>query len=214
MSNKITIIDYGLGNLFSVRRAFEICGAEVHVTESIEEIINADRLVLPGVGAFEDGMKGLEDRGLIEPILNFSKTGKPFMGICLGMQMMMDYSEEFGHHRGLGLIKGKVEAIPKTDQYGNPHKIPNIGWSELVVPESMVWNETILENIGEESSVYFVHSYTVVPEFHYNRLADSFYNGRVISAAIKEGNLYGCQFHPEKSSKVGLKILSNFMKLR
>ena len=214
MLNKVTVIDYGVGNLLSVCRAFEHNGAEVITTESPIEISNAERLVLPGVGAFADAMQGLRARNLVEPIRHFAKTGKPFMGICLGMQMMLDESEEFGQHEGLGLIPGKVKQISGIDIMGAPHKVPHIGWNQLNLPkgyEVSRWRNTILETLPEGSSVYFVHSFTAVPTNTMHRLADVFYGGHVLSAVVQKGNLYGCQFHPEKSGPIGLKILKNFL---
>lgn len=212
MSNgRVTIIDYGVGNIFSVQRAFEHCGAEVLLTDSINEILAADRLVLPGVGAFVDGMEGLRSRNLIEPIKQYVATGRPLLGICLGMQMLLDSSEEFGFQQGLGLIAGKVVAIPDTGSDGKPHKIPHIGWNELLVSEDGNWCGSILENTRPGSSVYFVHSYEVVPQHQQNRLADCSYNGRVICAVVRSGSVYGCQFHPEKSGEPGLDIIRSFL---
>ncbi|MDF2439443.1 MAG: imidazole glycerol-phosphate synthase subunit HisH [Abditibacteriota bacterium] len=209
----VTVIDYGIGNLFSVSRAIEHCGAEVHLTDSIEEIANAERLVLPGVGAFEDGMQGLAERKLIEPIREYAESGRPFLGICLGMQMMLDVSEEFGVHKGLGLIPGRVQAIPTTGADGQPHKIPHIGWNGLVeAPQAEEWNRTILRDVKVGDAVYFVHSFTPVPEQAEHRLADCVYDGLALAAVIKAGNLYGCQFHPEKSGDVGLSIFQQFVK--
>lgn len=209
--SSVTIIDYGIGNLLSVRRAFEHCGAEVILTDLPALIENAEHLVLPGVGAFADGMAGLRERGLIEPIRKYAKENRPFMGICLGMQMMLEIGEEFGTHEGLGLIRGKVSKIPETGVDGKMHKIPHIGWNSLTPAAD--WNETILQGIAPGEAVYFVHSYTAVPLDDKNRLADCFYNGRVISAAIRSGNLYGCQFHPEKSGQIGLEIVDNFTRI-
>lgn len=211
--SKVTVIDYGIGNILSVRRAFEYWGAEVVVTDSPQLIENAEHLVLPGVGAFADGMTGLRDRGLVGPIQKFAAKNRPFLGICLGMQMMLEFGEEFGRYEGLGLIPGIVTKIPNTGVDGAVHKIPHIGWNQLLIPSiDIEWNKTILNGIEPESSAYFVHSFTAVPENKENRLADCYYNGRVISAAIRSGNLYGCQFHPEKSGQVGLNIIRNFFK--
>ncbi|MDT8903847.1 imidazole glycerol phosphate synthase subunit HisH [Anaeroselena agilis] len=207
---RVTIIDYGIGNLLSVRRAFEYCGAEVILTDSPELIEKAEHLVLPGVGAFADGMAGLRQRSLIEPIRRYAKENRPFMGICLGMQMMLEIGEEYGTHEGLGLIKGKVSKIPDTGVDGIAHKIPHIGWNSLA--PSSDWDETILDGINPGEAVYFVHSFTAMP-LDDNRLADCYYSGRVISAAIRSGNLYGCQFHPEKSGQIGLKIVDNFIRI-
>jgi len=210
----VTIIDYGIGNLLSVTRAFEHCGAAVVVTGEPDAIRIADRLVLPGVGAFNDGMQGIRDRGLTGPIREFAATGRPFLGICLGMQMMLDTGEEFGLHEGLGLIPGKVITIPSTGTDGRSHKIPHIGWSPLELPAAAPsWAHTILEGIAPGAAAYFVHSYTAHPANAGHRLADCNYNGRLISAVVRSGSLYGCQFHPEKSGEVGLAIVRNFLRL-
>lgn len=213
MNHNVVIIDYGVGNIFSVCRAFEHCGAEACLTDSTDVILDAERLVLPGVGAFADGMAGLRTRGLIDPIKQYAATGRPFLGICLGMQMLMDSSEEFGQQEGLGLIPGRVVAIPSTGVDGTPHKIPHIGWNELLVPGAVTWNGTIFEYTSPGSPVYFVHSFGAVPQYEENRLADCNYNGRTICAAVRSGSIYGCQFHPEKSGKVGLEIIKSFLNL-
>lgn len=212
---RVTVIDYGMGNLLSVTRAFEYCGAEVLLGAQPGSIRNADYLVLPGVGAFADGMAELAQRDLVEAIRDFATKGNPFLGICLGMQMMLDSSDEFGLHEGLGIIPGKVIAIPSTGVDGKPHKIPHIGWNELTPPgNSISWDSTILAGVPVGTSVYFVHSFAADPEKHEHRLADCDYNGRVISAAIRDGVLYGSQFHPEKSGKTGLSIIQNFLQLK
>lgn len=209
---RVTVIDYGMGNLLSVSRAFVRCGAEVLISGKPKEINGAEYLVLPGVGAFADGMAGLQESGLVESIKQFVGTGRPFLGICLGMQMMLETGEEFGSHDGLGLIPGRVIAIPSTGADGQCHKIPHIGWNRLSPPSpATMWDDTILAGIEPGSSVYFVHSFTAIPSHPQHRLADCDYDGRVISAAIRSGSLYGCQFHPEKSGEVGLAILRNFL---
>jgi imidazole glycerol-phosphate synthase subunit HisH len=209
---RVTVIDYGMGNLLSVSRALEHCGAEVLTTCDPERVAQAERLILPGVGAFADGMAGLRERGLIEPIREFARAGRPFLGICLGMQMMLDSSEEFGNHEGLGLVPGRVAAIPSTGVDGRPHKIPHIGWNKLLMPTPETsWENTILAGLSPGSSGYFVHSYAAVPKYPEHRLADCDYNGILISAVIKSGSHYGCQFHPEKSGEVGLEILRSFI---
>lgn len=213
---KVTILDYGIGNILSVSRAFEYCGAEVFLTDSPEDVLSAEMLVLPGVGAFADGMNGLASRNLIAPVKELVKKDRPFMGICLGMQMMMDESEEFGLNEGLGIIHGRVKRIENTTLDGLQHKIPHIGWNGLVLPENRDkswWDNTILAELTEGSETYFVHSFTAVPDKDESRLADAYYGGRLISAAIREGNIFGCQFHPEKSGHVGLKIIKNFLNL-
>lgn len=207
----VTIIDYGIGNLLSVARAFEHCGASVFLTDDPSKIKCADYLVLPGVGAFADGMAGLTERGLVDPIKAFAAKERPFLGICLGMQMMLDESEEFGANRGLGLIPGKVVAIPAVGSDGTAHKIPHIGWNEIYAPTGIQWKGTILDNMRDATPFYFVHSFTVVPAHQEHRLADCCYNGQLIAASIKNENIYGCQFHPEKSGISGLEIINGFL---
>lgn len=209
----IVIVDYGIGNILSVVRAFEYHNVAVKVTDSPSEIVSADSLVLPGVGAFGDGMQGLRDKHLIEPILEYCLKEKPFLGICLGMQMMMDSSEEFNHNVGLGIIPGSVQKISSYGTDGTSHKIPHIGWNELIAPNDAEWRGTILNDISPGTAMYFVHSFAAVPVNPVNRLADCNYNGLLLSSVIKNGNLYGCQFHPEKSGKAGLQIINNFINL-
>ena len=212
MNAEVTIMDYGIGNLFSVGRALEECGANVTVSEDPAVIMASPRLVLPGVGAFADGMRGLMERRLERVVCDYANSGRPLLGICLGMQMLASVSEEFGEHAGLGIIPGRVVPIPATGADGRPHKIPHIGWSPLELPAGHAgWEDSILSEVNSGESVYLVHSLTVMPENDDHRLADCRYNGRVISAAIRQGNVYGCQFHPEKSAGVGLTILKRFL---
>jgi len=170
---------------------------------------------LPGVGAFADGMRGLTERGLDKVVLEFANSGKPLLGICLGMQMLTSVSEEFGEHKGLGIIPGRVMPIPRTTIDGKHHKIPHIGWSGLVLPDDLPgWQGSILEQLNPGDAVYLVHSFDVRPDNKSHRLADCDYNGRVISAAIRLGNVSGTQFHPEKSGQIGLEILGSFLSSR
>jgi glutamine amidotransferase len=206
----ISIIDYGSGNVHSVRRAFEHCGAEPVLTADPEAIANADRLVLPGVGAFADGMRALRARGLIEPIRRFVDSGRPFLGICLGMQMLATSSEEFGTHKGLNLMPGRVVPIPPRDTGGAPHKIPHIGWAELA--GSADWAGSIFEDTPDGTSVYLVHSFQFEPDDDGHRLADCFYGGHRIAAAVRSNNISACQFHPEKSGEAGLRMIAAFLR--
>lgn len=214
MSTSVVVVDYGLGNLFSVRKALEHCGAQVNVTDDPEAIARAGRLVLPGVGAFKDGMMGLREKSLIEPVRAVARSGNPLLGVCLGMQMLMTSSEEFGEHAGLDLIPGKVKAIPATTAEGGPHRVPHIGWAPLQVPASnRSWQGTILRETPVGAAVYLVHSFTAWPADDVHRLADCDYDGRLISAAVQSENIYGCQFHPEKSAQTGLTMLKCFLSL-
>lgn len=212
MSGKVTVIDYGIGNLFSIANALRHCSADMELTGDPAAVAGADRLILPGVGAFRDGMDGLHRRGLAEAISAFIARERPFLGICLGMQMMLDRSEEFGLYEGLGLIPGSAVRIEATGAEGRPHKIPHIGWSELA-RSGRPWEGTLLEGISEGECAYFVHSYTAVPDGEEYRLADTFYDGRRLSAVIARGHVYGTQFHPEKSGAYGLKMLNTFLGL-
>ena len=212
MTPRVTVIDYGASNLLNVARALEHCGAEVLLADQPEAVIDAGRIILPGVGAFADGMAGLQDKKLVEPLQFFCQKGNPFLGICLGMQMMLDASGEFGLHKGLGLIPGQVVPIPPQGTDGIPHKIPHIGWNELQYPgQGGSWNETLLSQLSPGEPMYFVHSFMAVPENDNHRLADCDYNGQTVCAAVRSGNMTGCQFHPEKSGEAGLKILKEFL---
>jgi glutamine amidotransferase len=206
----IAIIDYGSGNVHSVRRAFEHCGVEPVLTADVALIESADRLVLPCVGAFADGMRSLRERGLIDPIHKFVESGRPFLGICLGMQMLATTSEEFGMHEGLNLMRGRVIQIPSCDVDGKAHKIPHIGWAELV--PAAAWAGSIFDDTPEYTSVYLVHSFQFEPEDVHHRLADCFYGGHRIAAAVRSDNVTACQFHPEKSGAAGLRMIASFLR--
>tara|TARA_B100001059_G_scaffold234202_1_gene276103 strand:+ start:1356 stop:1994 length:639 start_codon:yes stop_codon:yes gene_type:complete len=207
----VVVIDYGMGNLKSVQRGLEQVGATVIVTSDPVVIANADRLVLPGVGAFEDGMKGLRGAGVLGAINDFVKSGNELLGICLGMQMLLDQSEEHGNHDGLGLISGNVKEIPKIYDGDFVRKIPHIGWIGIEPPYYQDWKGSCLEGIEPGEYFYFVHSFMSVTKNKKNLLAQCEYEGALVSAAIKKDNITGLQFHPEKSGRVGLKILDRFM---
>ena len=210
---KVTIIDYGLSNLLSVQHAFAHFGAETLVTGKAEDVLAADALVLPGVGAFKDGMAGLEKLGLIELIRQKAAAGTPLLGICLGMQMLFDESEEFGLHKGLGLIPGRVVRIPSTDVQGRPQKVPHISWDPLNPAGGRTdFAGTVLAGVTPGEECYFIHSYEAKPADEADRLADTVYGSRAVCAAAAHGSVVGCQFHPEKSGKVGLKIIEEYMK--
>lgn len=206
----VVIADYGVGNLRSVARAVTRCGATPVLATTPEQVAQASILILPGVGAFGSCVAALKAHGLAEPALQVIAAGRPVLGICVGMQMLMDESEEFGQHAGLGLIQGAVKAIPKTGADSTPHKIPHIGWNRLQ-PAASGWKGTIFEDVGPGEACYFVHSFAAQPSKDENSLAHCDYNGRKVCAAIHRDNLTGVQFHPEKSGPVGLKILSRFI---
>lgn len=209
---KVTIIDYGLSNLLSVQHAFAHFGAETLVTGDPAAVLAADALVLPGVGAFKDGMAGLEKLGLIEPIRRKAAAGTPLLGICLGMQMLFDESEEFGLHKGLGLIPGRVVKIPDTDANGKPQRVPHISWNPLYPAGGRAdFAGTVLAGVKPGEECYFIHSYEAKPAAEADRLADTVYGGRKICAAAGHGSVVGCQFHPEKSGEVGLRIIQEYL---
>jgi glutamine amidotransferase len=210
---QVTVIDYGIGNIFSVSRALEHCGAEVTVSSDPAAIARSPRLVLPGVGAFADGMQGLRERGLLEPIRKYASSGRPLLGICLGMQMLATVSEEFGQHEGLGLVPGRVLPVPAVTTQGNAQKIPHTGWSALSVAQDADWQGTPLEGTPPGTAVYLVHSFHVLPDDATYLLANCEYGGHRITAAIRRGLVFGCQFHPEKSGPQGLRMLAAFLNI-
>ena len=208
----VGILDYGVGNLLSVTRAFAAVEACPSLVSTEAEIADLGYLVLPGVGAFANGMKLLRERELIGPIRDFVAKGGAFLGICLGMQMLMENSHEFGDHDGLGLIAGSVLPIESHGADGARQKIPHVGWSALKPVGSAVWRDTILSGLEPESAVYFVHSFAAVPDNPAECLACCDYGGQRIAAVLVKDNVMGCQFHPEKSGPVGLEILRNFVR--
>lgn len=209
---EVVVIDYGMGNLLSVRRGLEHCGATVRVTADPDAVWSASRVVLPGVGAFADGMGELRRQGLDVVVREVAARGIPLLGICLGMQMLLDASEEFGTTTGLGLIPGRVVPVPGFTVDGHPQKIPHIGWNALNLPQGREdWAGTLLQEVKPGQAVYFVHSFMASPNVPAHRIADCLYGGMPVSATIGQDNVFGCQFHPEKSGEVGLKILKRFL---
>jgi len=208
---EVVVIDYGVGNLLSVKRGLEHCGATVYLTADPNKILCAKRVVLPGVGAFSNAMQALESLNLVTVIQELAQRQTPLLGICLGMQLFFDYSEEFGKTAGLGLIPGRVIAIPTVSLAGVINKVPHIGWSELH-PSFLntEWQRTILHDTNPGDAAYFVHSFMAVPTEFCDRIADCLYGGHKIAATISRGSITGCQFHPEKSGEVGLNILKRF----
>lgn len=198
----IAIIDYGMGNLLSVQKALDTLGFPARITDQPKEVVKASGVVLPGVGAFKDAMAALKATGLEEAIKEVCQSGKPFLGICLGFQLLFEDSEEGGRVPGLSLLPGKVRRLPSG------LKIPHMGWNQVMYPRPGV----LFRGIPEGSFFYFVHSYHVEPHNPEVVVAETDYGGRIV-AAIEQGNLFGVQFHPEKSSTLGLKLLANFGRL-
>lgn len=202
----LAIIDYGVGNLFSLQCSLNKIGVENVVTSDVEIIKNADRIILPGVGAFGDAVKKLHESGMFEVVIEEAKKGKPLMGICLGMQMLFEKSYEYGEYEGLGLIKGEI--VPLKGRIPEELDIPHMGWNALKLHNGK--NE-LFKYINEGDCVYFVHSYFGV-ECEEALIASAEY-GIDVTAAVAKNNVYGCQFHPEKSGDVGLKILKAFCEI-
>jgi imidazole glycerol-phosphate synthase subunit HisH len=210
---KVTVIDCGLGNIKSVQRGLEKVGAEIEVSCDPITISKAERLVLPGVGAFEDGMAELHRNNLVKALQDYSTSGCPLLGICLGMQMLLDNSEEHGSHEGLGIIPGSVVKIPKEPNEGERiRKIPHVGWSTLINPmQNQHWDASVISSSGSNEYFYFNHSFMAIPDLDQHVLALCSYAGVRFSAAIIKGGVVGLQFHPEKSGPSGLKILRQFV---
>ena len=207
----IAVIDYGMGNLRSVQKALEFVGAKVIVTHDPDLILNADSVVLPGVGAFKDCMANLNKLKLIDPIRKFIDGGKPFLGICLGLQVLFEESEEYGPVAGLGILPGKVVKFidgSSDGRKGSHIKIPHMGWNEIKVKK----DSPLFERVGDAPYFYFVHSYYVVPEDQ-NMIATVTHYGVEFVSGIQHKNIYAFQFHPEKSQTLGLSILERFSNL-
>lgn len=200
----ITIIDYGMGNLRSVQKGFERVGHQAVVTDDPAQVAAADKVVLPGVGAFEDAMAELRQRGLVEPVLDAIRAGKPFLGICLGLQLLFEKSYEHGEHEGLGVLKGEVVRFELPAEYSVPH----MGWNQLAIRR----RSPLLEGIDEGTYVYFVHSFYVVPRDESVIATTTDYPDPFCSMIWRD-NLFASQFHPEKSQEHGLRMLANFAKL-
>ena len=207
----IAVIDYGVGNLFSLLSSLNYVGLDTKLTNDIEEIKNANGIILPGVGAFRDAIGNLEKYGLKETLINEAKKGKPFLGICLGMQMLFEKSYEYGEYEGLGLIDGTVEEIKKyISENSNLLKIPHMGWNSLIINERFK-DDKILKDVDNNEYVYYVHSYFAKTDMK-NIVTYSEY-GTKIPGIVKNENVYGMQFHPEKSGDTGLKLLKNWGEL-
>lgn len=213
MGCEVMLVDYGLGNLFSVARALEHCGASVRVSDNPDHIRSAQKLLLPGVGAFGRGMGLLVEKGLDLALKESVARGGYLFGICLGMQFLLDSSDEFGIGHGLGLIPGKVKAIPPQRADGaGVLRIPHMGWNELQPPLGGVgWERSPLRTTEIDTPMYFVHSFMACPDNDCHRIADCQYGDIPIAAMIGRDNVWGAQFHPEKSGEAGLKVLRCFV---
>ncbi|WP_022760245.1 imidazole glycerol phosphate synthase subunit HisH [Butyrivibrio sp. AD3002] len=200
----LAVIDYDAGNIKSVENAFKYLGTDICVTRDPGEIMRADRVILPGVGAFGDAMKKLNEYNLTDVIRTIAGSGTPFMGICLGLQLLFDSSEESEGVSGLSILPGKIRRIPDN----NGLKVPQIGWNNLKYPNK----GKLFEGIDEDSYVYFVHSYYLDAADKSIVTATTEY-GVTVDASVEKGNVFACQFHPEKSAEVGMEILRNFLKV-
>lgn len=206
--NNIALIDYGLGNVRSISNALESLGARPLLTSAPPVIMAASGLVLPGVGAFPAGMANLAKRQLVEVIKDYARSGRPVLAICLGMQLLFDESEEFGHSPGLGLVAGRVVRLPVSP--GCADKLPHVSWNEVLEPAPDRWRDSLLATTPSGAHVYFVHSYCGQPVDRRDILAETSYGGNRFCSAVHRGNVHGFQFHPEKSGPVGLAILRKF----
>lgn len=202
----IAIVDYNMGNLASVKNAFAKLGEDTVVVSDPTEFKNYDKLILPGVGAFGDAMEHLRERNMIEALREYAKSGKYMLGICLGMQLLFESSEEFGRHEGLGIIKGNVKAFDIT-KFSEPLKVPHMGWNRMFTSK-----HPLFENLDEEHYLYFVHTYHVNCANKEDIIGRTYY-GYEFTSAVACGNVFGIQPHPEKSHENGLKILKNFINL-
>lgn len=207
---KVAIIDYQMSNLFSVEHACEHVGLQPKVTSKKSELFNADAAILPGVGAFGDAMKNLDRLDLSQAIHTFIASGKPLLGVCLGLQLLFQKSEEFGTHMGLGIVEGTVEKFPATTADGKKIRVPQIGWNTIFQPPGVLWAHTPLRRLPSNSFMYFVHSYYVVPKNPKIITSITEYEGTSYCSSIQQGNIFACQFHPEKSGTDGIKMYEDW----
>ncbi len=211
MNKKVVIIDYELGNLFSVLQACQHVGLNAVITNEVKLINGADAIILPGVGAYGVAMEKLIKLNLVNPLLDFAASGRPFLGICLGMQLLFSKSYEYGEHIGLNIIPGEIHSFRNTNN--KLLKVPQIQWNLITQFRNKSWEESILSNIPNSTFMYFVHSYYCSPKTKTNILSKTIYGGLEYTSAIQSKNIMGVQFHPEKSSKYGLEIYNNFSKM-
>ena len=212
---KVTIVNTESGNILSIKRAFEKWGAEVDIAIEKEKILSASRLILPGVGAFKNAMDKLTSNDFFEIMSDVRFKEIPLFGICLGMQLLFEESEEFGRSKGLNLLAGKIKKLPTLSKKNEKLKIPSIGWNKLILDEkaSSSFNGKLFKNFDVKSYFYFVHSYYAKTEQKSNILASYDFGGHLIPAVVAKNNIIGCQFHPEKSGSFGLNLIKNFLSL-
>lgn len=209
---KIAIVDYRMSNLFSVKHVCDYFSLNSIITSDKKEILAADAVILPGVGAFGVAMENLAALDLIAPIKDFTASGKPLMGICLGQQLLFTESEEFGRHKGLDLIRGNVVRFSNQKSNGRKIKVPHVGWSQMFKSENInLWDNSPLRDISEGRYVYYIHSYYVVPENSATTLAVSHYEGTEFCSSVMNDNIFAMQFHPEKSAHEGIQIFRNWI---
>lgn len=209
-AKKVIIIDYKLGNLFSVKHACDHVGLNAEISSDRETLLNADAILLPGVGAFHEAMYNLANLDLLHPIHEAVSNGKPFFGICLGLQLLFTNSEEFGYHKGLGLIDGSIKKFP-TEINGASVKVPQITWNQI--KKENPWEGSALQDTQDEEYMYFVHSYYAEATNAEDILSSTSYCGLKYCSSVKKGNIFATQFHPEKSADKGLAIYKNWGKL-
>lgn len=209
---KVLIIDYKSGNLFSVNQAMTNIGLNVFISSNPDDVASADAIVLPGVGAFGDAMNNLHNLNLVKPIIQAVESGKPFLGICLGLQLLFTESEEFGYTKGLDLVKGKVKRFNLNNSTGENRKIPQIAWNKVNKINNNSWDNTPLQDIKDGEFLYFVHSFYVEPE-ELVGLSQTNYDGQTYVSSILKNNIFACQFHPEKSAQEGLRIYETWARI-
>jgi len=207
---RVAILDLGIGNLFSVRQACLYAKMDPVITQDIKELQDADAVIMPGVGAFADAMGSLKRLELISLVRDWIAAEKPFMGICLGMQLLMEYSEEFGMHEGLGIFSGGVKRFEFQQTSECTIRVPEMGWNRIYSPAEKRWDETLLSGLAHNAFMYFVHSYYVVPKDQSLICSVTNYGGTEFCSSISRNNLFACQFHPERSGQRGLMIYENF----
>lgn len=208
---RLVIVDFEMGNLFSVKRVCELLGCPAEITQSADAIENADAIILPGVGAFADAMKSLADKDLVTPLRAAIARKTPFMGVCLGMQLLMERSFEFGEHQGLGVIAGEVRRL-QPPEITSP-KIPQVCWNRLLPTDALSWDGSPLRGLPHGVHMYFVHSFVVTPSDPAVVLSTTTYGDTTFCSSLLRDNIFACQYHPERSGKAGIEIYRNFLSL-